>query len=72
MDKTSELKDMLGDFFKWNNAKLTCFTQMLLALFAVRTVNLREIAVAFDSDALIDSRYKRIKRFFCTMRDGYR
>lgn len=37
---------------------------MLLALFAVRTVNLRELTVAFSSDALIDSRYKRIKRFF--------
>lgn len=64
MDKISELKDILGDFLKWNNARLTCFTQMLLALFCVRTVNLREIAVAFVSDALIDSRYKRVKRFF--------
>lgn len=69
MDKVSELKDMLGVFFKGNKAKVTCFTQMLLALFSVRTVNLREIAVAFNSDALIDSRYKRIKRFFarCVM-----
>ena len=66
MDKTSELKGILGDFLKWNNARLTCFTQMLLALFAVRTVNLRELAVAFVSDALIDSRYKRVKRFFAT------
>ena len=64
MDRTSELKDMLGDFLKWNNARLTCFTQMLIALFHVRTVNLRELAVAFASDALIDSRYKRLKRFF--------
>jgi hypothetical protein len=64
MDKTSELKAILGDFLKWNNARLVCFTQMLLALFAVRTVNLRELAVAFSSDALIDSRYKRLKRFF--------
>ena len=64
MNKISELKVILGDFLKWNNARLVCFTQMLLALFAVRTVNLREIAVAFSSDALIDSRYKRLKRFF--------
>lgn len=64
MDRISELKAILGDFLKWNNARLACFTQMLLALFAVRTVNLREIAVAFASDALVDSRYKRLKRFF--------
>jgi len=68
MDKTSELKGILGDFLKWNNARLTCFTQMLLALFAVRTVNLRELAVAFVSNALIDSRYKRVKRFFATFK----
>ncbi len=37
---------------------------MLLALFTVRTVNLRELAVGFSSSAEIDSRYKRIKRFF--------
>ena len=64
MDSTSELKGILGDFLKWNNARLTCFTKMLLALFAVRTVNLREIALAFTSNALFDSRYKRVKRFF--------
>lgn len=64
MKKTSELKSILGDFLKWNKARLTCFTEMLLALFAVRTVNLREMAIAFSSDALIDSRHKRLKRFF--------
>ena len=37
---------------------------MIVALFTVRTVNLREIAIAFISDALVDSRYKRLRRFF--------
>lgn len=37
---------------------------MIVALFSVRTVNLREVAVAFISDALLDSRYKRLRRFF--------
>lgn len=41
---------------------------MLLALFAVKTVNLREIAVAMASESQIDSRYKRIKRFFATFK----
>lgn len=68
MDKTSELKGILGDFLKWNNARLTCFTQILLALFSVRTVNLRELSIAFASNALIDSRYKRVKRFFATFK----
>jgi hypothetical protein len=41
------------------------FAQRLLALFLVRSVNLSEIAVAMDGDtASIDSRYKRVYRFF--------
>lgn len=64
MKQISELKSILNVFLNGNNARLTCFTQMLLALFSVRSVNLREIAVGFDSSALIDSRYKRCKRFF--------
>jgi hypothetical protein len=64
MNRISELKDILGDFLDWNNARLSCFAAMVLSLFAVRTVNLREIAAGFLSDALLDSRYKRIKRFF--------
>lgn len=64
MNKNSELKGILSKYFDWNKARLDCFAQMLLALIAVRTVNLREIAVAFKSKAMIDSRHKRIKRFF--------
>ncbi|HWY33669.1 MAG TPA: IS4 family transposase [Nitrosopumilaceae archaeon] len=64
MKQSSELQAMLKEILGWNKARLTCFTKMLLALFAVRTVNLRELAVAFCSDALLDSRYKRLKRFF--------
>ena len=37
---------------------------MLLALFVVRTINLREIANVFTSDAEVNSRYKRCNRFF--------
>ena len=68
MKNVSELKQILGDFLDWNNARLTCFTQMLVALFAVRTVNLRELATAFSSRALLDSRHKRLKRFFAQFR----
>jgi hypothetical protein len=64
MDKTSELVDILSKFFKWNKARLTCFTNMLMALFIVRTVNLSEIALAMDTRAQASSRYKQIQRFF--------
>ena len=54
----------LRPYFKWHPARLYCFAAMIVALFTVRTVNLREIAIAFISDALVDSRYKRLRRFF--------
>lgn len=64
MNKISELKSILGESFTWNKARLDCFARMLIALFAVRTVNLSELAVGFGSKAQIRSRYIRLQRFF--------
>jgi len=71
MDKISELKRILGENLVWNKARLDCFVRMLLALFAVRTVNLSEIAVAFSSKSTVSSRYKRLQRFFGTFKIDY-
>lgn len=60
----SELRDILNGYFGWNKARMGCFVGMLMALFKVRTINLTELACGFSSNATIDSRYKRIKRFF--------
>jgi hypothetical protein len=61
----NELESILNGYFHWNKARMKCFTGMLLALIKVRTVNLTELACGFSGKALQDSRYKRIKRFFC-------
>ena len=71
MTHISELMHSLNVDFKWNKARLFCFSNMLLALFAVRTVNLKEIAVAFDDKSQIDSRYKRLDRFFAFFKVDY-
>jgi len=71
MDKTSELKSILGQSFKWNKARLDCFTRMLIALITVQTVNLKEIAIALISRADVDSRYKRLRRFFSQFNLNY-
>lgn len=71
MDKINELQGILGNFLFWNKARLDCFTQMLLALFTVRTVNLSEMAVAMASKAEVASRYKRLQRFFRHFRLDY-
>lgn len=71
MDKISELKKILNENLTWNKARLDCFVRMLLALFVVRTVNLSEIAVAFSSKATVNSRYKRLQRFFAKFKIDY-
>ena len=62
--ENSELAAMLNAYFKWNKCRMHCFVGMLLALIKVRTINLTELACGFSSLASIESRYKRIRRFF--------
>ncbi len=71
MNKVSELQRILGDNLVWNKARLDCFARMLIGLFAVRSVNLSEIAVAFPSKAEVNSRYKRLQRFFAKFKIDY-
>lgn len=71
MDRTSELRGILGQIFAWNKSRLDCFVGMLLALFSVRTVNLSEIALAMDSRAMKQSRYRRLQRFFAEFKIDY-
>lgn len=59
-----ELTAMLNAYFNWNKCRMHCFVGMLLALIKVRTINLAELACGFSSLANIESRYKRIRRFF--------
>jgi len=59
-----ELAAMLNAYFNWNKCRMHCFVGMLLALMKVRTINLTELACGFSSLANIESRYKRIRRFF--------
>jgi hypothetical protein len=72
MNNISELKKILAQHFDFNKARLDCLVQMLVGLFSVCTVNLREIAVGFpDARANVDSRYKRCKRFFSEVKIDY-
>lgn len=64
MNRISELKSILKQNFKWNKCRIDCFAKMLLSLFIVRTVNLSEISITFASKVNVESRYKRLQRFF--------
>lgn len=71
MNKASELQRILEEKLDWNKARLDCFVRMLIALFAVRSVNLSEIAVGFPSKTEVSSRYKRLQRFFAKFHMDY-
>jgi len=71
MKRISELRKILNDKLAWNKARVDCLSRMLLALIAVRTVNLSEIATAFGSRAGLSSRYRRLQRFFSQFQVDY-
>ena len=64
MKQVDELQKILNRYLNWNKARLTCFCQIVLALFMVRSVNLTQIATAFQGKANTESHYKRLQRFF--------
>lgn len=64
MEHISELSLILNKSFGWHKSRLDCFCGLLLALFIERTVNLGKLASSFFSKAEINSRYKRLQRFF--------
>ena len=60
----SELHNSLLQILGWNKARLDCFTQMVLAVISVKTVNLVEWSMVFMGKAKQESSYVRIRRFF--------
>jgi len=64
MKHISELQGILSHFLNWNKARVNCLTQILQALLHVRTVNLTQVAAAFQTTTTEDSCYRRVRRFF--------
>lgn len=63
MKQVSELRNILSDFFNWHKCRLDCLGHMVRALFVVKTINLTQIAIAFQSNAKAESSYRRVRRF---------
>ena len=58
------LERMLADNLSWHTARIKFVAAFLLALVAVKNVNLVELACAFAGRAKPDSHYKKLQRFF--------
>lgn len=71
MKDINGLLTSLNGYLEWNKARTECFTVMLLELFAVKVANLQELALAFQSEAQISSRYRRLQRFFANFNIDY-
>jgi Transposase DDE domain len=63
MTDIRSLEQTLLDNLPWNRARIKFVARFLLALYAVRTVNLSILATAFSGSAKEESNYKRLQRF---------
>jgi hypothetical protein len=63
MTPIRSLEQTLLDNLPWNRARIKFVARFLLALYAVRTVNLSILASAFSGVAKEESNYKRLQRF---------
>src|SRR5205085_11626009 len=57
------LEQTLLENLPWNKARIKFLARFLLALYAVRTVNLASLATVFAGHAKEESNYKRLQRF---------
>lgn len=57
------IEQTLLENLPWNRARIKFVTRFLLALYAMRTVNLSILATAFSGHAKEESNYKRLQRF---------
>jgi hypothetical protein len=71
MRDISGLLKSLKCYLQGNKSRIECLSLMLLGLFAVKVVNLQEIALAFQSEAKVSSRYRRLQRFFSCFQIDY-
>lgn len=71
MELTDGLRNSLKDHLGWGKPRLICFVNMLLALFRIQRMDLTRLAVAMESNADVNSRYRRLQRFFSEVRFDY-
>lgn len=64
MKNISELKGILGQHLVWHKSRVDFFARALIGFLLARSINFKEIAIFMPSSALLESRYKRIQRFF--------
>ena len=59
-----ELNNIFFDILQWHQKRIEFLVLFIEALIKVRTVNLSELAEAFNTSLDKESNYRRIQRFF--------
>ena len=60
----NELSKILNQYFNFHKARSDCLAQLIRAMITVKTVNFSHLATSFMTQALPESCYKCIQRFF--------
>lgn len=64
MDKTRMLAAIFQEKLNWHGARINFLANFIISILKVKTINLAEVASAFTGRSKIESKYKRIQRFF--------
>ena len=71
MELIDRLQNSLKDHLGWGKPRRFCFVSMLVALLRIQRMDLTRLALAMESDADVNSRYRRLQRFFSEVRFDY-
>ena len=62
MKSTDSLRQVLSQL-NWHSARITLLSNVILSLIKVRTVNLTQLAISFETKCKTSSNYRRLQRF---------
>lgn len=71
MTLSDGLQNSLKEHLKWRKPRLSCFVSLLLALLKVKQMNLTLLVPAINDATKLESRYRRLQRFFQTVHFDY-
>jgi hypothetical protein len=64
MDCAIGLYKILASSFDGNKARIKCMTDLLIGLLKSRTINLTKVAINMPGSTKINSKYRKLQRFF--------
>ena len=65
-NKCNELVDLFQTRLGWNKSRVKCFVSCIFALCKVQTVCFHKLAQGFEVKAKVESKMRRIQRFFAS------